>query len=129
MRTFEIQFQSYLQTKKFYINNIEFNLNSFFKNVKLIGLLYMLWFFWCVTSLLVNDLFKLEKEKFFYALLGCGLAYLFFTFLIYQICYNCFTRKYVYIDEIVDIYFICIILGFLALLSEEYALYPAYKKL
>lgn len=129
MRNFEVQFQNYLSTKKLYISNVEFNLNTFFTNLKLMVLLYMLWFFWCVTSLFVNDLFKLQGEKFFHGLLGLGLPYLIFTFLVFQICYNCFTRKFVYIDEIIDIYFICILIGFLALLSEEYAIYPGYKKL
>ncbi len=129
MRDFEIQFQNFLSTKKFYINNMKFNLNTFFKNIKLIILLYVVWFFWSVMSLFLKDLFKLSDEKFFHALLGLGLPCLILTGLILKICYNCLTRKFVYIDEIIDIYIICLVIGFLTLMSEEFALYPGYTKL
>lgn len=127
MRSYEIIFQNFLFQKKIIIQNIDLNLSHVFMVLKLICLFFAFWFFLSVTHMFYSDMCKLHGSKFSFGIVLFGSTYLTFAFLISKICINAFNRKFIHIDEIIDIFLFSYAIGILSLFVNEYAFYPGKK--
>jgi len=126
-RTYELKIQDSLSEKKFSILDYNLNLSQVFILIKFLFFISAIQFFFSVSHMFYTDLYKLTGWKFFYGLLIFVLPYFVFVYLIYNMLYTIFKRKFCFFDEIIDILVFSFAIGVLSLIAEQYAFYPGHS--
>lgn len=124
MRSYEIQLENFLKKKKINIQNFAFDLNTVFTFFKFVCLFSAFKFFLFATHMFYRSMSPLAGLKLFLGVVLFGSIYFTLSFLLYKICINAFKRKFIHIDEIIDIYLACYAIVFLCVCVDEFVFYP-----
>lgn len=131
LRNYENRLQNFLEKKSFseeflesfFFYSKKYNFKDLYISFKFSLLSLTFFFFLFTTKMFFTEMINLPNYKIFVSITLFIIPYLILLFFVSTICINSFKKKFIYIDEIFDIFLISCITIVLCLFLEEYILF------